>query len=143
VFTHSLGNAHNSNVRSLAVFNGALYVGLRNMSQGGEVWKSTNGTHFTKVFRRGLGYISNGRPDGLYAINGSMYVVFSNPAKGDQVWITHDGINWKQAGFAGWGDGNNTYADYMNKGAADFRGRLYIGTYNWANGGEVWSNPIP
>ncbi len=46
--------------------------------------------------------------------------------------------DWTQAGFAGWGDSNNSlHADKTE----EFNGRLYIGTYNYASGGEIWSPP--
>ena len=146
VFTDGLGNADNSAVASMAEFNGEFYIGLRNVAEeggtGSELWKTSNGTTFTKVFDGGLGDADNGRPYGLYVFGGTLYLVFGNFDTGAQVWRTWDGSNWYQVGFAGWGDANNTLADYYDKGAAAFAGRLYIGTYNYGNGGEVWS-PTP
>jgi len=137
VFTDGLA-ANNTNVSAMAEFNGAFYIGLRNVTTGGEVWRTTDGTTFTRVFGGGLGDPNNGRPYGLQVFNGYLYLVFSNLVTGAEVWRTSDGMTWEQVGDAGWGDSNNGYADYFDKGAAVFNNRLYIGTSNWANGGEVW-----
>ncbi len=117
-------------------------MGLRNTTTGGEVWKSTNGTTFTRAFASGLGKAANARPDGLYSSGGSLYVVFSNTVTGSEVWRTTDGIKWTSIAAAGWGDSNNAFSDYMNKGAAAFGsggGQLFIGVDNVANGAEIWS----
>jgi len=137
VFTDGLA-ANNTHVSAMAEFNGAFYIGLRNVTTGGEVWRTTDGTTFTRVFDGGLGDPNNGRPYGLQVFNGYLYLVFSNLVTGAEVWRTSDGMTWEQVGNAGWGDSNNGYADYFDKGAAVFNNRLYIGTTNDANGGEVW-----
>jgi hypothetical protein len=137
VFTDGLA-ANNTHVSAMAEFNGAFYIGLRNVTTGGEVWRTTDGTTFTRVFDGGLGDPNNGRPYGLQVFNGYLYLVFSNLVTGAEVWRTSDGMTWEQVGDAGWGDSNNNFADYFDKGAATFNNRLYIGTTNDANGGEVW-----
>jgi len=137
VFTDGLA-ANNSSVSAMAEFGGAFYIGLRNVATGGEVWQTTDGTTFTRVFDGGLGNSDNGRPYGLEVFNGNLYLTFSNMATGAEVWRTSNGTNWEKIGNAGWGDGNNGYADYFDKGATVFNNSLFIGTTNWANGGEVW-----
>jgi len=141
VFTDGLA-ANNTHVSAMAEFGGAFYIGLRNVTTGGEVWRTTDGTTFTRVFDGGLGDPNNGRPYGLQVFNGRLYLVFSNLVTGAEVWRTSDGVTWEQVGDAGWGDSNNGYADYFDKGAAIFNNRLFIGTSNWANGGEVWKKTV-
>lgn len=58
-----------------------------------------------------------------------------------EVWRTADGTNWEQVGFAGLGDSNN-YGPYWDNGMAVHNNRLYIGTTNEANGGEVWKKTV-
>jgi hypothetical protein len=139
VFTNGLA-ANNSYVSAMANFGGTLYIGLRNMTTGGEVWRTTDGTTFTRVFDGGLGDSNNGRPYGLEVFSGRLYLVFSNLVTGAEVWRTPDGTNWQQVGDAGWGDSNNDYADYFDKGATVINNSLFIGTRNLANGGEIWYN---
>ncbi len=138
VFTDGLGVAANTYVAAMAEFKGAFYIALRNTATGGQVWRSTNGLNWTSVFTGGLGNPQNGRPYGLIPFDGYLYVVFNNPATGAEVWRTADGTNWHPVARDGWGDRNNMTADYFDKGAAVFNDRLYIGTANMANGGEIW-----
>jgi hypothetical protein len=48
---------------------------------------------------------------------------------------TRDSGDWEQVGSDGFGDSNNQCSYLDNSVTA---GSLYIGTFNWANGGEVW-----
>ena len=48
-----------------------------------------------------------------------------------------DGVNWVQVGFNGFGDPNNLFV-WPPYAVATDKDDLYIGTYNWANGGEIW-----
>jgi hypothetical protein len=137
VFTNGLA-PNNTSVSAIAEFKGALYISLRNTATGSQVWRSTNGLNWTNVFTGGLGNRQNGRPYGLIPFGGHLYVVFSNLSTGAEVWRTADGMNWQQVASGGWGDRNNGFADYGDKGATVFNNRLYIGTMNQANGGEVW-----
>jgi len=131
---------NNTNVSALAEFNGQFYIGLRNVMTGGEVWRSSDGLHWTQVVTGGLGDLQNQRPYGLIVYGGQLYLVFSNLATGAEVWRSPTGAAgaWTQAADAGWGDSDNGYADYFDKAAAVFGNRLYIGTLNSVNGGEVW-----
>jgi hypothetical protein len=138
VFTDGLGDADNSHVAALAEFQGDLYIGLRNATTGGQVWRSGNGLDWTPVFTDGLGSAANSRPYGLIADNSHLVVVFSNMATGVQVWQTGDGVSWQEIAAGGWGNGNNMFADYFDKAAVVFRGALYIGTMNEVDGGEIW-----
>lgn len=85
-----------------------------------------------------MGNPQNGRPYGLIPFDSHLYVVFSNLVSGAEVWRTADGTSWRQVASGGWGDPNNSFADYGDKGAAVFNNHFYIGTMNQANGGEVW-----
>ena len=41
----------------------------------------------------------------------------------------------------GWGDNNNWYMNYFDKGGAFFRGMLFIATINDSSGEEIWMIP--
>lgn len=135
------GMAPNNTVSALAEFGGQLYIGLKN-ANGGQVWRSPTGNpgDWTPVITSGLGDPQNQRPYGLVVYGGQLYLVFSNLATGAEVWRSPTGNpgDWAQVADAGWGDSDNGFADYFDKAAAVFGNRLYIGTFNWVNGGEVW-----
>jgi hypothetical protein len=137
VFTNGLAT-NNTHVSAMAEFNGYFYIGLRNVVAGGEVWSSTDGINFSPVIIGGLGNSDNLRPYGLYVFAGHLYLVFSNLATGAEVWRTATGSTWERVSSGGWGDRNNGYTDYFDKGATVLNNRLFIGTQNVANGGEIW-----
>jgi hypothetical protein len=137
VFSDGLGNPNNTQVTSMAEFNGYFYIGMRNIVDGGEVWRTSNGVDFSRVVAFGLGNVKNQRPYGLINYGNHLYLVFSN-VDGAEVWRTGDGETWEQVGFKGWGDGNNMFADYLDKGATIFNNYLYIGTLNDVTGGQIW-----
>jgi DNA-binding beta-propeller fold protein YncE len=141
VFTDGLA-ANNTNVSAMAGFDGQFYIGLRNVTTGGEVWRSANGLDWTSVFTGGLGNPWNQRPYGLIVFDSRLYLVFSNGDTGAEVWRTADGSTWEQVATGGWGDSNNSYSDYYDKAATVFNDRLYIGTFNDTNGGEVWKKTV-
>ncbi len=137
VFTDGLA-ANNTHVSAMAGFDGYLYIGLRNVTTGGEVWRSLDGLSWIQVFEGGLGNTDNYRPYGLYAFDGKLYLVFSNLETGAEVWESADGTLWQQIVGGGWGDVSNGFVDYFDKGAVDFNNDLYIATLTSANGGQIW-----
>jgi hypothetical protein len=137
VFTDGLG-LNNSIVGGMEVYDGLLYVGLRNVVSGGQVWRSANGLNWTNVVTGGLGNLANSRPYGLIGHQPYLYLVFSNTSTGAEVWRSQDGQQWHQIMSGGWGDPNNQFADYLDHGAEVFQGSVYIGTGNDVTGAEVW-----
>jgi len=136
-FTDGLGDTDNTNVSSMAEFNGDFYIGLRNTEDGGEVWKFDHNTHnWTNVFTGGLGDTNNGRPYGLIVHNNYLYLVFVNLDDGAEVWRSLDGSSWEMVMEHGWGDSLYNYVDYFDKGAVVHDGDLFIGTLQ--EGGKVW-----
>lgn len=138
VFTDGLKDAGNTHVSAMAEFKGALYIALRNTVSGAQLWRSTDGMNWSNVFTGGLGDPQRARLYGLIPFEGHLYAIFSNLVAGAEVWRSADGVNWQQVAAEGWGDRNNLMADYFDKGATIFNGRLYIVTANSANGGEIW-----
>jgi hypothetical protein len=121
----------------MAGFGGDLYIGLRNVTTGGEVWRSADGLHWARVFAGGLGNPDNGRPYGLFVAKDYLYAVLSNSFSGAEVWRTAEGNIWRRTNSGGWGDTGNAFADYFDKAATVFRFDLYVGTNN-DHGGEIW-----
>jgi hypothetical protein len=52
---------------------------------------------------------------------------------------SQDCTSWRQINPDGWGDNNNPHTGSGDAATAIFNGRLFIGTGNVANGGEIWS----
>ena len=139
VFDDGLGQAGNTDVAAMAEFRGQFYIGLRNLTSGGQVWRSTNGTTFTPVFTDGLGKTANRGAYGLFVLGDHLVVTLANLTTGAEIWVTPDGSTWSPVMLGGWDKGGaNAWADYYDKAAVAFRDALYVGSVNETDGGEVW-----
>lgn len=140
------GDSNNLAIPCLAVFNDYLYACTRSTSDiGAQVWRSRTGDPGTwvKVATGGLGNPNYNRPNGLIVANNTLYLTLTVKqsligADGDQVWSTNDGLTWVPEISNGWGDANNSFSDYSDKGATVFKNSLYIGMNNPNTGGQIW-----
>ncbi len=66
-----------------------------------------------------------------------LYVSVYNAVTGIEIWRKTAAGPWEQANSDGFGDSGNTGTNYGNA-TAEFLGRLYVGTLNSADGGELW-----
>ena len=101
------GDAANQQTGGLTVFNGYLYVGTRNDTIGGQIWRSANGTDWAPVGAPGLGDSNNVTPDGLIVFQGQLYVFEGNLVTGIEAWRSPDGTHWTQINPDGFGDSSN------------------------------------
>jgi hypothetical protein len=134
-----LGDYDNDAIGSFAVFDTRLYVGTRHNDAGGEIWRCSicDGTDWERVVDGGFGSTDNRGVMGLIAKDDSLYAVTENDHTGLEVWRTDDGSGWSRVSRGGFGD-NTNFRPYWDNSVAIFDDRLYVGTHNWGNGGEVW-----
>jgi len=132
------GNAGASGASGLSVFGGHLYA-VTGAAAGAQVWRcqACDGTDWEEIEAGGFGNASTQYMPGLEVFQESMYAVVGNVMTGMEVWRTADGLSWEQVGLAGFGDSNNRYP-YWDNSVTVFNDGLYVGTVNYANGGEVW-----
>jgi sugar lactone lactonase YvrE len=147
VITNGFGYNGTYAVSSLAAFGDYLYAGTGRYDlatrsyPGGQIWRCSVASgcdepgDWSVVITDGFGGAA-WNISSLVVFAGRLYAVGYHP-DGLGVWRTADGTHWEQVGFAGFGDSNNT-STYWDNATAVFNNRLYIGTTNWANGGEVW-----
>jgi flagellin len=142
VNTDGFGDYDNDAIASFAVFNGYLYAGTMHYSTGGQVWRCSTvsgcdeASDWEQVVSDGFGSTDNYGAYALIACDNYLYCVTRNYETGAEVWRSSgDSGDWEQVGPDGFGDSNNSLTYLDNSVAA---GSLYIGTLNWANGGEVW-----
>lgn len=134
---NGFGNPANLTLCSIRPFNGWLYAGLFNPSQGEEVWRSRDGTpgSFVKSFDGGLGIAGATDASILFEWSGFLYLGTESarpPYPGCYVWGTDgteaDGTEeWVQVSSPGFGDPKSFNAFRM----AEFRGNLYVGTWGF------------
>jgi hypothetical protein len=142
--TDGFGDSGNVIVSSFAIFNGYLYAGTDNGIDGAaQVWRCSSGSgcnensDWEQVVSDGFGSTDNVNADALIVSDSYLYCITYNEETGTEVWrsSTGDSGDWEQVGPDGFGDSNNFVPHWDNSVVA---GSLYIGTWNWANGGEVW-----
>jgi len=133
------GSVDNWGVSSLADFGGSFYAGVGNDATGSQIWRCDvcDGSDWDQVVGDGFGDVQNLRVEALIPFGNQLYAVTFNQMTGMEVWRSPDGVTWAQVNPDGFGDGNN-WAPYWDNSATVFDDTLYIGTRNWANGGEVW-----
>jgi hypothetical protein len=92
------------------------------------------------VVTNGFGNSDIGGMNGLQVHDGMLHFVTGSTTSsgiGITVWRTSNGTAWEQIGFAGFGDSNNKHP-YWDNAVLSHGDSLYIGSWNPANGGEVW-----
>ena len=138
------GEAGNIAVSAVTALTDWLYASTRHEPGAGtEVWRCQvcDGTDWTQVVANGFGNTDTRGASALEVFRDRLYLIVGNSTTGLEVWRTADGANWQQVGFAGFGDSNNR-ASYWDNSVAVTNDRLYIGTWNYANGGEIWAQQL-
>lgn len=154
MMTNGFGDSSNMDITKLIEFNGQLYAGTENWvcddpncnnshSTGGQVWRSSDGSAWSQVVSVGFGDPTNYVVIPLAVFGGQLYAgvynwdVAGNTTHGAQLWRSSTGNTgaWTRVATAGFdGDTDNQGAH----SAAVYGGYLYVGTYNWADGTELW-----
>lgn len=131
----------NEIIFDMEVFDNHLYAYSALIgSIGGEIWRCQvcNGTDWQQVVNNGLGDPNRDGHGFLKAHQGALFWGIRNYSDtGLEVWMSENGENWNQVGFNGFGDPNN-YRLWPCAVASNGND-LFVGTYNWANGGEIWT----
>ena len=123
-----------SRLRSIAEFNGAIYVGLDGRKEGlAQLWKNSNG-NWSKIGGDGVrsSWSDSSEVISLQVFKGNLYAGLDSFEKGATLW-RYDGTTWKQIG----GDTNGSWSrnDFQKIGALTVHDeKLFVGlsagTYN-------------
>ena len=131
--------ANNKRVNSMAVYGGELYAGTTNTNKGCQVFKSSDGTTWTRVGTLGFDDQHNTIASWMIAYNGYLHVGTRNEDTGVQIWRSA-GVggppytDWEQVNIDGFGDADNKHAASM----IAYNGYLYVGTDNEFTGAQIW-----
>lgn len=145
----------NAAILSMASWQGHLYVGTFSVLTGGEVWRTSDGTHWEQVNEDGFGspathYVWRLVPfkdpwDGAeYLYAGTIrFQILGWHGEGFHLYRTRDGRTWTQEIADGFGNHKN----YGARTLATFQNRLYLGTatslFEPGEGCEVWRTDRP
>lgn len=131
------GNKNNNHPGAFAVFQGQLYIGVRNDTAGGQLWRSSNGQQWSQVTGNGFGDLNNYKIESLALFDNALYAVADNGETGIEVWRTQDGVQWQQVNRDGFGSLTNYWTLWGNA-TTTFNDALYIGVTNYATGATLW-----
>jgi hypothetical protein len=125
----------------LAVFGADLYAGAGNAAAGAQLWRSSNGVNWTQFITPAFGDANNEKIELVFVFQNQLYASVKNTVTGLEVWRLV-GSNWEQANLDGFEDIDNTASNWSNA-TENFLGRLYVGTSNLVDGGELWRMQDP
>ena len=126
----------NGVVSDMQVFDSQLYVGIAN-DNGGEIWRSSNGSTWVRVVGGGFGDINNYAANSLAVFSDTVIVATSNITSGVEIWssVTGDSGDWIQVNSDGFGNGATTQDIIMDV----FGDYIYVGLGRTNSGmAELW-----
>ena len=130
------GNSDNTRLMAATggILDGYLYINTANSVDGGQLFRSSNGTTWDESTTPGFGDVANYKVQAPFSVNGKLYAGTNNN-NGLQIWVTSDGTSWTTATPDGFGDSNNVGSWIFTA----YKGRVYVGTQNNTDGGEIWA----
>jgi hypothetical protein len=137
VVNNGFGDSATTITGGMAVFSGYLYIGAGNGGNGAQLWRTQDGATWEPAITPGLGDAHNRAVELVYVFQNRLYISTRNAQTGVEIWRSGDGTHWVQVNLDGFGDRNNTGSNRGNA-TAGFMDRLYIGTANATDGGELW-----
>jgi hypothetical protein len=145
VNTDGFGDQYNYRI-VLKPFNEYLYAGTYNYwdsdNPGCELWRCQvcDGSDWSQVpIAKGFGDTENRWIQAMTVYENMLYAFTMNSSTGVEVWRSTYGVNWIQFNQDGFGDSSNVYV--VDWGVTEFDETIYLGTSNWAHGGEIWMIP--
>jgi ABC-type transport system substrate-binding protein/DNA-binding beta-propeller fold protein YncE len=146
-----IDNLDNHAFTSMAEFNHRLYVGTWNVNGGAMLYRyGADWDTDEVVVPDGFGDSNNDAIRALTVKDGYLYAVTENHATGVQIWRSSTGdrdvtpgSSWeKYLAYDGFGSSLNATVN-ASTSVLSWNNRLYVGTWNDINGGQVWaSDPI-
>ena len=137
ITSDGFGDALNESTGGFTQFRSYLYLGTRNDTTGGQIWRTANGMDWELVVGDGFGDVNNIKVESLLVYGGMLYAATFNPLTGVEVWRSADGISWQQFSANGFGNSDN-FATLWNNATLEYQGQILIGTWNDNDGGELW-----
>lgn len=143
------GDLEAHRVEKLLVFKNALYAYISRVggtSNGAEIWRCTatvcnSQADWIKVADNGFGNPANQYIYSGIVFDGHLYAAIANFNDGLRIWRTANGTDWEEV-TPDPGMGDSTNGNVWLGAMAVHNNRLYLGTTNWANGGEVWKKTV-
>ena len=132
------GDPQASEVSALEAFNGYLYAGTSNPTDGARIFRSQDGVTWTPVTQPGFGNPHDTAPPAildLAVFNGRLYAG-TGRGNASQIWRTLNGVIWAPVDVTGFSDPDNVDVTAL----AAYGGKIYAGVTNQVSGAQIWSS---
>lgn len=129
-------DANNNGIISIKTFNGALYAATSNGTDGGEVWRTSNGVNWVQVNANGFGSSSNVIVSSLGVFNSKLYAGTRHNSGGGEIWRTSNGTTWEPVMLGGFDNFDNRHIAAL----VPLQNELVVITRNSITGSEVWQS---
>ena len=126
--TRGFGNVNNITASSLVTSGSDIWVGTENQLNGADVWHYNS--VWTRISGRGFASNSNYSVASMLPLGGTLFAGTAGN-NGGELW-SNSGSGWTFDNIIG--DANNLRISSM----AEYNSKLYLGTKNTVDGGEVW-----
>jgi len=133
---NGFGDPNNWHIACLLEYRGFLYATLNNSAQGGQLWRTADGTSWTKILSGGINDARNVELHHLSVSSGLLWVAtLPQPGFADEVWRSSDGTNFTMSNLLGFGDPNNS-SRFPSVGGLGTD--ILFGCRNTVTGAQVW-----
>jgi hypothetical protein len=124
----------NPAIYDLVTFNGQLYASVGLGANEGQIWRTSNGSDWTKVTGSEFGGSSNRTVTVMAVFSNTLYAAAS--ADTVEIWRSSTGSSgsWERVAQDGFGNPNNSWV----AGAAVLNGALYVSVRNGVDGITIW-----
>jgi hypothetical protein len=135
--TDGFGNSNNTDISALTSFNGYLYAGTFNATNGAEIWRTADGVTWQKVVTGGFGSSNVKVIHKFVVYNNYIYASTEDDTDGGRIYRSSDGINWSLVNVSGFGVASESQ---RVRSMFIFQGFLNATTENDDNGHgiEIW-----
>jgi len=137
VNSNGFGDQQTGEVSALAPFNGYLYAGTHNATDGARIFRSPDGLTWTPVTQPGFGISHDIAPPAILDLTVFNGRIYASTGRGDgpgQIWRALDGVNWAPMVIHGFSDPDTVDITAL----AVYNGLIYAGATNLISGAQIW-----
>jgi hypothetical protein len=139
VNNNGFGSSQTDDVSALASFNGYLYAGTSNPTDGARIFRSQDGVAWNPVTQAGFGEPHDIRAPAILDLteyNGYLYATTGRGGNPGQIWRSVDGLNWAPMVIHGFSNPDTVDISILT----EYDGMLYAGAANLTVGPVIHGN---
>ena len=137
VNSNGFGAPQAGEVSALEAFNGYLYAGTSNPTDGARIFRAQDGMAWTPVTEPGFGIAHDIAPRAILDLEVFNGRIYASTGRGDgpgQIWRALDGVTWAPMVIHGFSDPDNVDVTAL----AEYDGMLYAGVTHLITGAHIW-----